>query len=293
MKSYLSLLLLLALVLFSVRESHAARSLSTGAVKALLDTVAGQRYLSKITGKSTAQIGAMSVASRLTELEEVTSGLERLRYQLSAISHQVLISQDPETIAENLLAAMQSNANIAPGQKAGLDLNQEALKKAQEAFDQLVSDAKSNAQVKQSGNQEEDFKAKYLNLVEEFKTQKKLFQQEREKLVKVGEKKIIGDLLEVLDNFDRIIASLEINQSEEFKNIAEGIYMVKKLFLKKLNRHGVTLIESLGKDFDPHVHEAMFVEESELGSNKVIRVFEEGYEWNGQLLRAAKVVVSK
>ena len=160
-------------------------------------------------------------------------------------------------------------------------------KKAQTLEQDLESEKKEEER------EREDFKSKYLYLAAELENQKKRFQKEREQLIKFGAEKILGDLLEVVDNLGRTLDAIERDEDEKVKNIVKGIDMVKKQFLDKLTRHGLSPVESLGKDFDPAFHEAMAQEESDQESNKVIGVFEEGYQLNGRLLRAAKVVVSK
>ena len=140
---------------------------------------------------------------------------------------------------------------------------------------------------------EEDFKSQYLYLAAELENQKKRFQRERENLFKFGGEKILSDLIEIIDNLERTITAIEKDKNEKVKNIAVGVNMVKKQFLDTLNRHGLTPLESLGKEFDPSIHEAMAQEESDQESNRIIRVFEQGYKLNGRLLRAAKVVVAK
>ena len=140
---------------------------------------------------------------------------------------------------------------------------------------------------------QEDFKSKYLYLAAELDNQRKRFQRERESLFKFGGEKILGDLIQVADNLERTIDAIQGDEDEKVKKIMSGVAIVKKQFLDTLARHGLTPVESLGKDFDPNVHEAMAQEESDQGANKIIRVFEQGYMLNGRLLRAAKVIVSK
>ena len=140
----------------------------------------------------------------------------------------------------------------------------------------------------------EDFKSKYLYLAAELENQKKRFRREQENFFKFGGERILGDLIEVIDNLERTIAAIEKDQDEKVQNIVTGINMVKKQFIEVLGRHGLTPLESLGEEFDPSVHEAVAEKESEQEeSNKVVSVFEEGYKLKGRLLRAAKVVVSK
>ena len=159
-------------------------------------------------------------------------------------------------------------------------------------------DAEATTEIKQDEALEkpedaEDFKSKYLYLAAELENQKKRFHKEREYLAKFSNERILSELIEVIDNLERTVAAIEKDEDEKVKNIVKGIDMVKKQLLDTLACHGLTVQESLGKDFDPNFHEAMAQEESDLESNKIISVFEQGYKLNGRLLRAAKVVVAK
>ncbi len=137
-------------------------------------------------------------------------------------------------------------------------------------------------------------KKKYVYLAAEFENTKRRLQKEKESLAKFGNESLLNDLVKVVDNLDRTMKALEGKEDPATKNIVIGIEMVHKQFLETLQAHGLKKLESLGKEFDPNFHEAMAEEEVE-GSepNKIVNVFEEAYELNGRLLRAAKVIVSK
>jgi molecular chaperone GrpE len=69
--------------------------------------------------------------------------------------------------------------------------------------------------------------------------------------------------------------------------------MVQKQFIDTLSRHGLTIVDSIGKDFDPNFHEAMAQEYAEgIKPNQVMKELQKGYTLNGRLIRAAKVVVA-
>ena len=181
---------------------------------------------------------------------------------------------------------------------------QEATKKpetvqAEPEDEEGVADAdreeeEEQQQEHQEQQEEADFKTKYFYLAAELENQRKRFQRERENLFKFGNEKILGDLIEVIDNLERTIAAIDHSEDKKIKNIVQGVDIVKKQFLDTLGRHGLTPLESLGEEFDPNLHEAMAQEEAEgQEPNKIIRVFEQGYKLNGRLLRAAKVIVAK
>jgi len=141
--------------------------------------------------------------------------------------------------------------------------------------------------------EEIDYKEKYFYLAAEHENYRKRMERERENTLKYGNEKVLSDLLEVVDTFERTIDMLRSDEDQKVKNLVVGLDMVNKLFLDKLDKHGLTPVESLGKDFDPNFHEAMAQEYMEgKKPNEVIKEFQKGYILNGRLLRAAKVVVA-
>lgn len=141
--------------------------------------------------------------------------------------------------------------------------------------------------------EEVDWKSKYYYLAAEMENGRKRFEREKENLLKYGNDKILGDLLDVVDNFERTVDMLKPDQDQKVKNIVVGLDMVRKMFLDSLGKHGLSQLESLGKDFDPNFHEAMGQEYLEgKRPNEVLKEYQKGYVLNGRLLRAARVVVA-
>lgn len=140
---------------------------------------------------------------------------------------------------------------------------------------------------------EEDFKAKYFYIAAEMDNYRKRMERERENLVKYGNERVLSDLLQVVDNFERTIDMLKPDQDTKVKNIVVGLDMVKKQFIDSLSKHGLTPVDTIGKDFDPNFHEAMAQEYAEgRRPNEIIKEFQKGYTLNGRLIRAAKVIVA-
>ena len=179
----------------------------------------------------------------------------------------------------------------SPGEKEGADCAPELAQKT--PSEGVGDDHQPQPEEAEPAESPEDFQSKYLYLAAELENQRKRFQRERENLFKFGGEKILSDLLKVIDNLERTIAAMEQDQDKKIQNISIGVKMVKKEFLDTLGRHGLSPLESLGQEFNPNLHEAIGEKESTQESNRVIEVFEQGYELNGRLLRAAKVIVAK
>lgn len=140
---------------------------------------------------------------------------------------------------------------------------------------------------------EPDWKSKYYYLAAELENTRKRAERDREQVLKYGGEKILGDMVDIVDNFERTVQMLRPDLDTKVKNIVVGLEMVSKMFLDGLGRHGLTQIESLGKDFDPNFHEAMGQEYVEgKRPNEIVKEYQKGYVLNGRLVRAAKVVVA-
>jgi molecular chaperone GrpE len=141
--------------------------------------------------------------------------------------------------------------------------------------------------------EEVDWKAKYYYLAADMENARKRAEREKENLLKYGSERILQDLIDVVDNFERTVQMLSSETDPKVKSIVVGLDMVSKMFLDSLRKHGMSQLESLGKDFDPNFHEAMGQEYAEgRRPNEVVKEFQKGYVLNGRLLRAAKVVVA-
>ena len=118
-------------------------------------------------------------------------------------------------------------------------------------------------------------------------------EQDIEKAHKFGQDKIVNDLLPVVDNLERALATIDVS-NEAFKAIAEGIQLTYKSFIDALARHQVIVVNPHGEPFDPNLHQAVSaVPNPEVEPNTVINVFQKGYTLHGRLVRPAMVVVSK
>jgi molecular chaperone GrpE len=140
----------------------------------------------------------------------------------------------------------------------------------------------------------EDFKSKYYYLAAEMQNIQRRFDKEKEGLLKFGSEKILKDLLEVVDNFERTLGFIKNDEDEKVKNIVVGIDMITKQMLTTLEKHGLKQVEAIGELFDPNFHEAITTEAKEGTEDETItHVHQNGYTLNERLLRPAKVTIVK
>ncbi len=128
----------------------------------------------------------------------------------------------------------------------------------------------------------------HLRLQAEFDNFRRRTIKEKDELRKSANADLLGDLLPVLDNFDRALLHAEDSP------ILEGIVMVQKQMLEILNRAGLEKVGAPGDAFDPKFHDAIMQEETkDAPSDSIIEVLQPGYKYQDKLLRAAMVKVAK
>lgn len=134
-------------------------------------------------------------------------------------------------------------------------------------------------------------KDKYVRLYAEFANSKKMWEKQKIECLKFGSFNILKDFASILDDIEAATATLNVEKHKEY---AEGLTMVYKKIKEVLEDHGLQEIETEGKPFDPHVHEAlMFEENNDVDEHTVVGVIQKGYAIEGKILRPARVKVSK
>jgi molecular chaperone GrpE len=173
------------------------------------------------------------------------------------------------------------------------EMDQEKSENKQETKVEEVETQETASEVEQPKVEEVDYKTKFFYVAAEMENLRKRFDREKDQLLKYGQEKILSDMIEVMDNFERTVEMLKFDEDQKVKNIVFGLDMVKKIFTDAMSKHGLVALESVGKDFDPNFHEAMTQEYVEgKRPNEIIKEFQRGYTLNGRLIRAAKVVVA-
>lgn len=164
----------------------------------------------------------------------------------------------------------------------GLTEENEALKKAAE-------DAKAEAeQSKKVALQAAEFQTLYTRLKGDFDNYRRRNAEINEKAKEDAAVSLAEKLLPVLDNFGRAISNIHD------ENILVGVQMIFGQLSDVLGNMNVKMYESLGKEFDHNLHDAVLMQDAEPDKvGKVINVIQEGYMYGDRVVRAAKVIVGK
>jgi molecular chaperone GrpE len=135
-----------------------------------------------------------------------------------------------------------------------------------------------------------------MRALADFDNYRKRVERERGTAERSGKRAIILALLDVMDDFDRALE--HVDQSPDA--VVEGLRAIHKRLADTLKAQGITPIESVGRQFDPRVHEAVGAIEASaneagisLEPGAVTDETRRGYLWDGDVLRPARVLVAK
>lgn len=134
---------------------------------------------------------------------------------------------------------------------------------------------------------------KYRQAAGEFEESRLRLRREVGKDVERGRRDIISEMLDVGDNLDRAIESAR--QGASFEALLQGVEMVHRQFMSKLEGLGVSRIEVDGQAFDPLLHEAITTVPAGAPEQdgRIVGVVRSGYRIGGDVLRPAAVAVAK
>jgi molecular chaperone GrpE len=135
---------------------------------------------------------------------------------------------------------------------------------------------------------EEQESERYMRLMAEFQNFKRRAAREKSDIHAYANEKIIGELLPVLDNFERALDT----KSEDVEGYAKGMELIFTQLKTALEHAGLEEIPALGEEFDPNVHNAVMTEDSdEHEDNHISKVLQKGYKLNDKVIRPSMVAV--
>jgi molecular chaperone GrpE len=130
----------------------------------------------------------------------------------------------------------------------------------------------------------------HLRLAADFENFKRRSRQETETRVVAQKEAFIVELLPVIDNLERALASGVSSDSAQFH---QGVEMTLRQLRQLLRQHGFESDEIVGQPFDPHRHEAISQGHNpSLPDHAVLTVLQRGYRRNDKVIRPAKVEVN-
>jgi molecular chaperone GrpE len=167
------------------------------------------------------------------------------------------------------------------------------IKEVESDVEEQVTLAKSEIdELRKKAEESDSFLDKLLRTKAEFLNYQKRMRKENEATAQYAIQDLVLDLLPEFDNFER--AAKLAGNSKDIDKFVEGVKLIEDQLLKVLGKYGVKPIETVGKPFDPNLHEAVVEEENnELSHHTVIEELQRGFLLKERVIRPSKVKVSK
>ncbi len=184
--------------------------------------------------------------------------------------------EDGKDEAEEVKAEEKAPEEEVPEEASGEDKAGEA-----EAAEKAAADEKAAAEAESE---------RYMRLMAEFQNYKKRAAKEKTDTLQYANEKIVGDLLPVIDNFERALAT----ETDDLEGYAKGMQLIFEQFKKALENAGLEEIKAMDEEFDPNVHNAVMTDNIEdKDDGKITKVLQKGYKLRDKVVRPSMVAVNK
>lgn len=175
--------------------------------------------------------------------------------------------------------------------------SQDTVEAVPEETDEINSEANVQAEAEevladlQAKN--EELEDRTLRLQAEINNIQKRNARDRSLAAKYRSQNLASGLLEVLDNLERALATP--TTSEDAQALKQGVEMVHKQFIAAFDKENISVVDPLGEEFDPNLHQAISVMPGgeEYPANTVMKVLQKGYQLEDRILRPAMVIVAE
>ena len=166
---------------------------------------------------------------------------------------------------------------------------QDAAELADEA--KLAADsASADAEVAKIAVELNELRQTLMRRQADFDNYRKRIEKERADDAKRHTARVVEGLIPIIDGFEHALAA---HREAEYENYRKGFELIYKQLVDTVTRFGVERIDPLGKQFDPHSHQAMDRTETvDQEDGTILQVFQPGYVFHGRVLRPAMVRVA-
>jgi molecular chaperone GrpE len=168
--------------------------------------------------------------------------------------------------------------------------NDEGGEPTEEARAMAEDTAREDSQVKKLSADLDDLRQTLLRRQADFDNYRKRIEKERGDDSKRATARVVEALIPIIDGFEHALAA---HKEAEYESHRKGFELIYKQLLDNLAKLGVERTEPLGKNFDPHLQQAVDrTETSEHPDGTILEVFQPGYVYHGRVLRPALVRVA-
>ncbi len=139
----------------------------------------------------------------------------------------------------------------------------------------------------------DDMKDKYLRALADGENARKRLAKEKQEIVRFAIENAIGEFLPAIDHFENALRFAE-SATGDVKNWAIGFQMILSQFKEVLQNYGINAFHSEGNLFDPHLHDAVEIDETDHApEGTILKEFTKGYKSSARTIRPARVKVAR
>ncbi|MDO5391276.1 MAG: nucleotide exchange factor GrpE [Eubacteriales bacterium] len=216
----------------------------------------------------------------MAEENKMTKDAEEVKEEVPAEE-----APDTESVEETCEAASEETEEEA-GEPA--EEETETAEESQEETQKKSIFGKKKEKKDKKDTKIEELTDRLQRTMAEFDNFRKRTEKEKASMYVIGAKEIIEKMLPVVDNFERGLAN-----APEGDAFAEGIQMIYKQLMTTFDEMGVKVIETVGQQFDPNLHNAvMHVDDPEQEDNVIVEEFQKGYTYKDFVVRHSMVKVA-
>lgn len=181
-------------------------------------------------------------------------------------------------------------------------MEESAVKNKSPASDSVPEGASEGVSIDELKNQLEKVQKeyteqldRYLRAEAEMENMRRRQDEEIATVRKYAAERFVGELLNVYDSLE-LAQAVEIKtpDQESLERMLEGVRLTLKQFDAVFGKFSVQSIDPQGQKFDPQLHQAMSIEETdEVPPNQIVKVVRKGYLLHDRVVRPAMVIVAK
>jgi molecular chaperone GrpE len=133
-----------------------------------------------------------------------------------------------------------------------------------------------------------EFNDRLLRRQADFENFRRRAERDRSDFLQFAGMEFVREMLPILDDFER---ALSVESADA--NYVKGVELIYTRLYEALKKLGLEPMDSVGKTFDPNLHQAVErVETDRAEDQSILGEFQRGYKFKGKLLRPAMVKVA-
>jgi molecular chaperone GrpE len=205
--------------------------------------------------------------------------------------HEEAAAAGPEATGKEADAAKTTGADANAAESATAETGADKAAEDKSAGPKVPDLADRVAELEKINAELQD---QYLRKAADFDNYRKRMIKEKQDAIDFANSSLLVDLVEILDNFDRAIASISsADAGSSAASFKEGVSMIRNQMGSMLEtKYGLTYYPAKGTSFDPNLHEAIGTAASpDVKEPTVAEEFVKGYKLKDRIIRHAKVMV--